>query len=137
MRAITGILRSYAAGQVAGLRDVASGLVYLMLAAGVLLVAMAFAFLAIFWAMATALPHWQAALVVAGAALITAVILRILGLRLIRRRMPFKQLIGLGQPVLAPRSMAQSPDGLSLANPVTLILAAAVAGLIIGRRVSK
>jgi hypothetical protein len=103
----------------------------------VLLIAFAFGLLAMFWALATVIPQWQAALAVAGAALVTAVILRFFGLRLIHRRWPLSQLFGPGQPVAAPQPVVPSPDGLGLANPVMVILTAAVIGLVIGRRVSK
>ena len=130
------LLQGVVAAEVAGAQRAASGMMVLLLAAGLLLIALIFALMATVWALMTVMAPWQAALVMAGAALIGAVVLYLLGrarIRSWRRRAPS-----------APRaaealrsdfgSLGQLPAGV---DGRMLVMAAAVAGLVLGRKLSK
>jgi MFS family permease len=136
MGAIVGLLRSYAAHQVAGFRYRASGLALLAIAAGVLLIAVAFALLAGFWALSLVLPPWQAALAMAGVALVTALILKLVAMRMIRRRTPFAHLTSqrLAATQTEPLSSRQQRR---LGDPATLVIVAALTGVAVGRRLFR
>ena len=137
MSAVINLLRSYAAAQVVGIRDVMSGLVVLALAAGVALFAFAFVLLAGFWMLASILPQWQAALVIAGIALLAALLLRVIGLRRIRRHAQMRQLLDLKTAVANPNSSATATRDQRRIEPMTLVLLAALAGIVAGRRLIR
>jgi hypothetical protein len=137
MGAITSLLRSLAAAQVPGIRDTLSGFALLLLAAGVGLVAFTFALLAAFWALSSVLPLWQAALAIAGIALLAALVLRLAGVRLIRRRTPVQGLLGLKRDTTLPQASAPASQNVAPIQPMTLVLLAALAGIAVGRRLSK
>jgi hypothetical protein len=130
------LLRGIVAAEVAGAQRVASGFMLLLLAAGLLLMALIFALMAAVWALMTVMAPWQAALVVAGAALLLAVVIYLWGrarIRSWRRRSP-----------PAPRatdalrsdpgSLGQLPAGV---DGRMLVMAAVVAGIVLGRKLSK
>jgi hypothetical protein len=137
MSAVINLLRSYAAAQVLGIRDVMSGLVVLALAAGVALFAFAFVLLAGFWMLASILPQWQAALVIAGIALLAALLLRVIGLRRIRRHTQVQRLLDLKTAVAVPESPAKARKTPQRIEPMTLVLLAALAGIVAGRRLIR
>jgi hypothetical protein len=137
MSAVINLLRSYAAAQVLGIRDVMSGLVVLALAAGVALFAFAFVLLAGFWMLASILPQWQAALVIAGIALLAAFLLRVIGLRRIRRHTQVQRLLDLKTAVAVPESPAKARKTPQRIEPMTLVLLAALAGIVAGRRLIR
>ena len=137
MRAVTSLLRLLAAAQVPVIRDTLSGLALLLLAAGVGLIAFTFALLAGFWALAFVLPQWQAALVIASIALLAALILRFAGLSLIRRRTPVQGLLGFKAGATLPQVSAPAAQTKAPIEPMTLVLLAALAGIAVGRRLSK
>ena len=134
---VANLLRNYAAAQVAGIRDVMSGLVVLMLAAGVALFAFAFLLLSGFWMLASVLPQWQAALVMAAIALLVAVLLRVIGMRRIRRHTHVQRLLDLKPTVATPVSAATARADTQRIEPVTLVLLAALAGIVAGRRLTR
>lgn len=134
---VANLLRNYAAAQVAGVRDVMSGLVVLMLAAGVALFAFAFMLLSGFWMLASVLPQWQAALVMAAIALFVAVLLRFIGMRRIRRHTHVQRLLDLKPAVAAPVSATTTRADTHRIEPVTLVLLAALAGIVAGRRLTR
>ena len=135
MGAISRVLTGYAAAQAAGLRDVAFGLILLAMAAGVVVLSLAFALAAGFWALSSVMPAWQAAAAMACVALILALVLRVVGVRMIRRR---TRLAGSLVPAAALSSaVAQSRPATQASDTAMLLAMAAVAGLIIGRRLSR
>jgi hypothetical protein len=137
MRAVTSLLRLLAAAQVPGIRDTLSGLALLLLAAGVGLIAFTFALLAAFWALSSVLPQWQAALAIAGIALLAALILRLAAVRLIRRRTPVQGLLGFKPGATLPQASVPAAQAKAPVEPLTLVLVAALAGIALGRRLSK
>jgi hypothetical protein len=137
MSAVLNLLHSYAAAQVVGIRDVMSGLVVLALAAGVALFAFSFVLLSGFWMLASILPQWQAALVIAGIALLAAVLLRVVGLRRIRRHTQVQRLLDLKTDLAIPESPATARKTPRRIKPMTLVLLMALAGIVAGRRLTR
>jgi hypothetical protein len=109
----------------------------LLLAAGSALLAFAFALLAGFWALSSVLPQWQAALAIAGFALLAALILRFAGVSLIRRRTPVQKLFGVQGGTMLRQASARALPDVTPIEPLPLVLLAAVAGIVVGRRLSK
>jgi hypothetical protein len=107
------------------------------LAAGVGLIAFTFALLAAFWALSSFLPQWQAALVIASIALLAALILRFAGLSLIRRRTPVQRMLGFKPGATLPQASVPAAQTKAPVEPLTLVLVAALAGIALGRRLSK
>lgn len=136
MSTITQLLRSYAAIQAASLRDVTSGALLLAMAAGVFVLSLAFVFIAGFLGLSSVMPAWQAALVIAGAALATALVMRLVARRLIRRRRSVgTSYRGVAMPT-QQAAAAKTSANLGV-DPAVLLTIVAVAGLFLGRRLSK
>lgn len=137
MKLISSLLHLMIHSQQAALRDKARGLVLLSLAVGLGLLAMVFAVLAGFWGLATILPAWQAALAIAGAAFVVAWLLRLAGLRMLRRRTYLQSAVApLADAALSGRQ-APSKHGLQSSDSLTLVALALVAGTVVGWKISK
>lgn len=134
---VINLFRNYAATQVAGIRDVMSGLVVLALAAGVALFAFAFVLLSGFWLLDSVLPQWQAALVIAAIALLAALLLRAIGVRRIRRHKQVQQLLDMRTAVATLQSPSTARKDSQRIEPMTLVLLAALAGIVAGRRLTR
>lgn len=121
----------------AGVRDAIVGVGILVVAIGILLFAIAFALLAAFWALAEVLPNWQAALVMAGASLVAALILRAIGVHMIRRRARRNGSAAASLKDFVPDASASLQQSLRPVDSITLITLAVLAGVVVGRRISK
>ena len=125
------------AQQVAGVRDAIFGLALVALAVGVLLIAIAFALLAAFWALSHVLPNWQAALLVSGAALFLAFVTRLIGMHYVKGR-GWRRRLAVQQPnALSTNSVATTTKPLQGADSLTLVALALLAGVIVGHRIRK
>lgn len=130
------LLRGMVAAEVAGVRRAASGLMLLVLAAGLLLIALVFGLMAAVWALMTVMAPWQAALVVAGAAVLGAVLLNLWG----RARIRSWRRATANRPRAADAlrsdldSLGALPAGV---DARLLVMAAAIAGIVLGRKLSK
>ncbi|MCB1491445.1 MAG: phage holin family protein [Rhodobiaceae bacterium] len=137
MQLIPGLVRSYMTQQVAGGRDAIVGFTILALAVGILLLTIAFALLAAFWWLSDVLPQWQAALVIAGAALLLAIILRFIGMSCVRRRGRAGRTVVQRPQALASDVLATTKREIESADSLTLITLAVLAGIVVGRRLWK
>jgi len=137
MSVVINFFRNYAAAQVARMRDVMSGLVVLALAAGVALFAFAFVLLSGFWLLASVLPQWQAALVIAAIALLAALLLRVIGVHRIRRHKQVQQLLDMKTAVATLQTVSATRKDSQRIEPLTLVLLAALAGIVAGRRLIR
>ena len=130
------LLRGMVAAEVAGARRAASGLMLILVAAGLLLIALIFALMAAVWALMTVMAPWQAALVVAGAALLLAVLIYMLGRARIRSWRRRASSAPRAADVLRSDlgNLGQLPAGV---DGRMLVAAAVVAGIVLGRKLSK
>lgn len=133
---LASLLRGMVAAEAENARRAASGLVMMLVAAGVLLIALVFVLMAVVLALMTVMAPWLAALVVAGAALLCAAVLNLWGRARIRswrrRASPAPAAADALRHDLG--ALGQLPAGV---DGRMLVMAAAVAGIVLGRKLSK
>ncbi|MCB1378801.1 MAG: phage holin family protein [Alphaproteobacteria bacterium] len=131
------LLRAYLSAEKASLRRVLSGLAMIVMSGGVLLLAIGFAFLAAFWGLAEVMPPWLAALTLTATGLVVALILRLAGQSLIRSRRSRDAVSPQDLANLLAREIGLAKPDLKTADATGFVVLAAIAGIIIGRRLSK
>ena len=122
--------------EVAELKRRSAGGVMILLSVTLLGLAMVFGMLALFLWLSTHMLAWQAAMVVFGVILIVALLLGLIGRSKIRRHKRRRDdLDAYVQAALGPHAKSDKTDKTDA--PLGVIATAAVAGLIIGRGLSK
>jgi hypothetical protein len=125
------------ASEAANARRIMGGTALLLAAIGLLLIALGFGLLAVLWALMEFMRPWQAALCAGAIALLAAWILRLAGQSMIRsrRRREVPSQRETLELLLGEKGLLSRP--LRSGDTLTLILIAAAAGIVAGRRFTK
>ena len=122
-------------GEIDALRNRASGVAYFILAGALATAAVCCAALALFLGLSSIMPAWQAALLVSFAIGVLAALSWLLGRSYLRTRRPRLDL--LGDAAMGLRQGERSSLPTSQSTMAVVLIAAATAGVLIGRRLIR